>query len=257
MKNEGQKMIETENEPVRQLLGSLNRVEAPGDFDFRVKARIAQGRPVDRNTSLIPAWARFAMPVVLLLLLGGYFGFSTLYSPQSDVQPIAGSQLPIAPVSEVATKPVEPIEQAPASTTIAKQTAPKVEELNNIPKTVTAEKLVAKTASSNKNRGGGSVDFSSGISRTRDFRKPNSVGVSAREILSQMGVDASYSSSSWKVGVVKQNSVAERSGLKTGDVVEAINDQDLTDKSSFASPFKGTSVRVRRDGKTTQIELKP
>ena len=51
--------------------------------------------------------------------------------------------------------------------------------------------------------------------------------------------------------------MAERSGLKAGDVVEAINDQNLTKRSTFDSKLKGKSLRVSRDGKSMQIELKP
>jgi len=41
---------------------------------------------------------------------------------------------------------------------------------------------------------------------------------------------------------VKQNSRAERSGLKAGDVIEAV---------------KGNTVRVRRGGKVVSVKLKP
>ena len=82
-----------ENDPVSQLLGSLKRVEAPGDFDFRVKARIAAGRPVDRNKSWLPAVARFAVPLGLLLLIGGFFGYNALYSPKNiAVVPVVEKQ---------------------------------------------------------------------------------------------------------------------------------------------------------------------
>ena len=78
MRNEDQKSMEFENERVSNLLGSLTRVEAPGDFDFHVRSRIAKGRPVDRKAVLLPGWVRFAVPLVLLLFVGGYFGFRAI-----------------------------------------------------------------------------------------------------------------------------------------------------------------------------------
>lgn len=260
MKNEDQKSMEFENEPVSNLLGSMKRVEAPDDFDFHVKARIAKGRPTDRNASLLPAWARFAVPLVLVMFAGGYFGFRALYSSVANVQPIAEvQQLGTVPVSEIpAREVVEPsankvviaqIDEKPSSNTTEK------------PGMILPEKLVARTGSSNKKVVGGSVDFGQREARTRSIKKPKDIenpgGIPAKDMLTQMGIDAGYSNSSWKVGSVKQNSIAERSGLKTGDMIEAINDQNLTEKTTLASPFRGKSIRVRRDDKIVQIELKP
>ena len=115
MRNEDQEI----NEQVSKLLGGLKRIEAPGDFDFRVKARIAAGRPVDRNVSLLPNWVRFAVPLGLLLLIGGYFGFKAIYSPDKlAVAPIAEVQkIDVAPVVQV---PTSEVDEPPAKTLIAK-----------------------------------------------------------------------------------------------------------------------------------------
>lgn len=78
-----------------------------------------------------------------------------------------------------------------------------------------------------KQDGGGSVDMSSTIS------KP----------LSAIGAETTQSGKAWTVGEVKQNSVADRSGVKSGDVVIKI--------------VPGKFVRVRRDGKIVEIPLKP
>ena len=78
MSNEEQKNFDLENDPVRSLLGGLKRVEAPGDFDFRVKARIASGRPAGRPSSWLPALAKLSVPLAVLLLIGGFFGGGSL-----------------------------------------------------------------------------------------------------------------------------------------------------------------------------------
>ncbi len=38
-----------ENDEIHRLLGTLKRVEAPKDFDFHVRARIAKSRPVEER----------------------------------------------------------------------------------------------------------------------------------------------------------------------------------------------------------------
>jgi len=65
MGNEEQKF--NEDESVSKLLGGLKRVDAPNDFDFRVRARIAEGKPEDTTVSWRLA-VRYAVPLVLLLL---------------------------------------------------------------------------------------------------------------------------------------------------------------------------------------------
>lgn len=267
MNNDDQKIVEIETARVSRLLAELPRVNAPGDFDFRVKARIARGRPVDGNASLLAGWVRFVVPLVLLLCVGAFFGFRSLYvSPEPNVlSDIASQQASIEPEYSTSTG-VEP----PANKVLTAQVDEKSPDTNIRSNAALPQKLIARTGSSNRNSGGGSYVESSGVLKIFHPKGLNanrltpklkdlgrSAGIAAKDILSQIGVDAGYSGTSWRVGSVKEKSIAERSGLKAGDVVEAINGQGLTEKTSFPSPFSGKSLSVRREGKSVQIELKP
>src|SRR5687768_16482163 len=76
---------------VTDLLGSLPRVEAPTNFDARVRSRIAQGRP--STAWLIPSAAAASMCAVVLAV--GAF----VYLRGSDA-PVADVNTPnIAPVT--------------------------------------------------------------------------------------------------------------------------------------------------------------
>jgi len=74
MANEIEK--EFDNEPIANLLRDLKRVEAPKDFDFKVKARIAKG--VTPTRTGVPLWVKAATPVGLLVAIGGYLGMTSL-----------------------------------------------------------------------------------------------------------------------------------------------------------------------------------
>ncbi len=246
-----------ENDPVSKLLGSLKRVQAPGDFDFRVKSRIASGRPVDRNASWLPNLVRLALPLGLLVMIGGYFGYNALYSAGNiAVAPVAVVQ-DVVPIPEI--KSTEPAIQ-PANEIVAKQVESKPVDADNKSTLRPNEKRIVSSVPSNRKPGGGSVDIASGISnplRPKGFetnRKILPATVSAREVLSFVGVEVD---SSWKVGSVLPNSMAERSGLKTGDVIEAINNENVADKTAFGNKSIGKTIRVRRDDKSVQIDLKP
>jgi hypothetical protein len=57
-----------ENREVTELLAALPRVEAPANFDFGVKARIAAGGSKGRS-ALFP-FLKVTVPVAILLLIG-------------------------------------------------------------------------------------------------------------------------------------------------------------------------------------------
>ena len=262
MSNEEQKNFDLENDPVRSLLSGLIRVEAPGDFDFHVKARIASGRPVDRAASWLPATARLVVPLALLLVIGGFFGYNALYPTNNvAVAPVVEMQS-VIPVPDV--KPPAPV-SAPPNDVVAKVNEIKPAVTDRIVTAKPTEKRIMLGRQSHTEPGGGSKEFSSGISKslTRKDPDPNGkgssnnieidTGASAKDILSVMGIVAD---SSWKIGLVRPNSRAARSGLKAGDLIEAIDGQNLTEKSTFENKSAGKSVRVRRGGTSVQIDLK-
>ncbi len=253
MRNEEEKIEEFENDPVSRLLGGLKRVDAPGDFDFRVKARIASGRPVDRSTSWFPAAARFAVPLGLLLLIGGYFGFNGLY-PAVDVDSPAVAEMKVAGIVPALPVSSDLPPALPANNVLPDRTSEKAPETVAKNEPAPKEKRIGRTEPVLRPPGGYSKDISLGIS---DKPLERVTRISARIVLSQIGINASYSGSSWKVGSVKQNSRAERSGVKSGDVIEAVDGQNLTEKTTFENKSSSKSIRILRDGKSMQIDLKP
>lgn len=256
MGNEVLKNNSSSEQAISQLIGTLKRIEAPKDFDFRVNARIAAGKPVDRKVSWLPALVRYAVPLGLLLVVGGYFGLNAIYSPQAaDVPVVAETKAqpaPIAVAPPVITAPVNESVVSPANQTVAVKTESAPPSMVN--KTVIREP-VKKTGSPDKSteRGGGSIDSASRdikIITPRDANTNTSVQpgsnasvpiptLSTSEILARLGVRMG---SGGKVESVAPGSAASRSGLKAGDIIESVGGQ-------------GKSLRVRRDGKTVLVGI--
>jgi C-terminal processing protease CtpA/Prc len=69
-----------------------------------------------------------------------------------------------------------------------------------------------------------------------------------------LGIDADFGSNGWKVRSVSANSVASRGKVQAGDIIEAIDGQELKGKS--LPKGTATTVTVRRDGKTINLNLK-
>lgn len=263
-----------ETNAVADLLGSLPRIEAPKDFDFRVKARISAGRPA--RVSWFPAAAKVAVPLGLVLSVGGYFGYRSIYQPAAnDVVAVTNSQVnPFVPTPATIdistsnqTNAASPSEVGSEKMVVKPQAADdKMVAAANDP-------LVRPSGPTDISIGGaprgGSFDESIKESRTifprglnphnrvlvkpRDFDEPGSI--TAKDLLTQFGADVVYAGNGWRIAGVKENSTAQRAGLKNGDIVEAINDQTLNEKTAFRGQFSGKSMRLKRDGATVTIDL--
>lgn len=268
---ESTEVLSTEDEKISQMLGALKRMVAPNDFDFRVRARIAAGNPADTPKLLIPTAIRYAVPLALLLAVGAYIGFNAFYSVnESDVPRVADSQPGI--ITPVIVPPANDGTVAPSGEMMSDQAGIKPPETyNTVPRTGTEAKFIGNSVVPKmKSTGGSFVEasksnkpiFPKGFgpnvkppARPKDFDK--NTQVPAKEVLSLIGIEASFVNSNWKIDAVKEHGVAERSGLRAGDVVEAINDNAINEKTAFGNRFSGKSLRVLRDGKPLQILLKP
>jgi len=277
MRNENHKYQNgpsADDERISDLLALLPRVDAPGDFSFRVKARIASARSATGRRSWLPATAAVAAPLGLVLAVGGYFVLTTVYSPSTVQAPptaeLRPATLPTQEISNPVTNPprtftaLTPSEEVDDGAMAVKP--------RDVDSGITRPiKTTGSLRRTNVNAGGVSEDQTLGIgkgevppkvvdaNRGKSPEPPPMNGnppVSAKSVLVTMGIEASYSGSTWTIASIQSNSSAARSGLKAGDVIEAVNGRALTGTTLFDNKFTGRSVLVRRDGKTIQINLK-
>ncbi|MDQ6787245.1 MAG: hypothetical protein M3033_10595, partial [Acidobacteriota bacterium] len=93
-KNDGE-ILSAEDEKIRSLIGSLKRVDAPKDFDFRVKARIASAKPNNYRPQFLPV-LRYILPLGLILLISAAVVFNSVYfgNEQNIVPTVSENQIP-------------------------------------------------------------------------------------------------------------------------------------------------------------------
>jgi hypothetical protein len=253
---------------VRQMLGELKRVEAPKNFGFAVQARIANGKPEDfRAAGSAWAFLRYAIPLALVLVVVSGFVINGIYNVNdTSVPEVAGTQ---------STSSFDPPAREVAPTGNGLQTIPN--ETTGVvpgPEIATAapprSRLEMRTASV-RNTNGGSItsgqgaplpiiDVAPGPSAPRVTPKPGQIGpagqIPVQAILKIVGIKADSSNQGWKVTVVEPNSLSEHSGVKAGDYVEAINGQPVTEGTRFSGGLIVKNLRLKRDGKTLDINLK-
>ena len=233
------------NEPVSRLLGELKHVEAPSDFNFGVRARIAAGRPADKGGFRIPAWLAYGAPLALLFAVGGYFALNSFYS-------VGDVNVPVVAVNE---KPnvAQPIPAPSNEITAIPAAKPEEQPIAKQPELVSNGTVAAAKKSVVKDRNtGGSIDLASREGR-RFQRIPQ---IPAKTVLDLIGAKGGFEADGWRVQSTKPNSLAERSQIQTGDVIESVNGQAVTDKSTLRSNTPLKTVRVRRDGKSVDIVIK-
>ena len=251
-----------DDDPICHLLYGLKRVDAPGDFEFRVKAGIAERRANSGRYSWLPSGLKIAVPAALLLTVGGYVGIGSLYDPAGG-QATVSQALPVeaAPAGEIPAaiqRPVEPDLAINANQFVALNASPKPTEAVN---RLAANALEKRIPSRTMTNGSGSYDEAIRESQLIPLVKtnpngntPNAGKVSVSGVFQTMGISATASTAGWIVGSVSGR--AQQAGVRPGDVIEAVNGQPLGSGTSFNSPFRASTLRIRRNGKAIQISLR-
>jgi len=212
-------------EKIAGLLSTLPSVSAPSDFDFRVRARIAKGRPAVRP-SWAPRLARIAVPAALLVGIGGYFGTGMLRQPTQPQVNQAGlipsSPVAITPAPVVSDKPI--VSEAPSQS----QSQPEIAR-NPVKPSVPANSVTPanrKVEAAPKPTQSGPMSYDESGKHTTDFN------VAGMKKMADAGV---------KISNNRVVTAPPGSGFQTGDQIISMT---------------ASSVTVRRDGKTVQITLK-
>ena len=276
---------EREQAHIRQIIGSFKQVEAPKNFNFRVQARIAKAKSSDyKQISFLP-WVRYVLPIVLiaavfaLIAIGGFNLFENRNAgqlaanePQTKQKtnyPDDESKKEIAVVSgETPENSSDSAARSEAAQTIQepynKTTKPKTEK-------IIAENLKKKTLQRKQNaeisqddsigsrdsavRGNSTVILPPNMTGNQTNKNPNDKTkiFTVQEVLSQIGIETAHETR--VVKTVRENSLAERSGVETGDIIEAIDGQTLTEKTFGNKTVEGKALTILRDGKKMEINL--
>ncbi len=244
--------LDIENGEIAALLRTLPRVEAPGDFDFGVKGKIASAKSKP-STSFLP-FLKVAAPLSLLLLVAAFVLFYGILPGDTAVGTVA--EIP-APIDQQTASKAEPATEQQRATPVS---TPQVDDRSTkrvavaIPNQTKRAVPVRQSNRPQPNsvREGGSID--SALRPARIIPAPADVPV--REILEKIGMKAEFVDGGWKVRSTTGNSIAERSGVRSDDVIEAIDGRPLTEATALKGGVEGKSLNVRRDGKQVKLDLK-
>lgn len=259
---------------IAEMLSGLSRMNAPDDFDAHVRSRIASGRANEGVSLWTANLIRIGVPLAaaIVLALGSYLVFTSLNTEQyyvpavAEVQPQTQSPAAAQPASDVGTaQEANRATMRPSDELIVQNNSPTGDNAKtNGAHSVDREAPKARLT-------GGSTElavreskkiFPRGLNpNAKPAANAKGVDPNARmgvlQILDFIGIKATWASDGWRVDSVDAKTIAERSGVRTGDIVEAISGQKVDKQTTFPARFDGNSVRVRRNGASLQIDFKP
>jgi hypothetical protein len=246
-KIEDGEILSAEDEKIRSLLGSMKRVGAPKDFDFRLKARFANAKPNSYQPQFLPV-LRYILPLSLVVVISAAVIFNSVYFADTrDGSMVAETHIPSSikennlPDKPAATEQINAADFPQPSVDIESASRNKIStKMPNAAAPMTVARSVKKPkpeilsrVNTSEVTGGSRTSASTstrvitppGIPINQALRtSPNSVNVkslTAKDVLLQHGIEAVFENEGWKVKSVMQNSPAARSGIKVGDSIEA------------------------------------
>ena len=280
LKNSGEEteILSEEHQKLCRMCGDLRRVGAPKNFDFHLKARIANANPNDFQHNAFLPFLRYALPLCVVLLLAGFVVFSGMLTNNQNAT-LAENASTIQTVNPVVNSERSITENSP---TISNSNVILATSNIETPKTVSNVQLASVTNkisisnSANKNIAvnesfGGTIESASRDSQIltpRGFppiQSPVSnqsvnIGsqnsISVKSALSGIGIEAEFVNPNWEVKSVAPNTSAMRSGLKSGDLIEAADDRKFDSETISAQSLTIKTLHVLRDGKKIIVELK-
>ncbi len=273
------KKTSREQTRVWQMIDVLPRIDAPNNFDFRVKARIANAKQADFQPRFFPA-LRYVMPLCVVVLFLGILAFNANYflgnnAPQVavNVPPTLIEKKTTASNSSFTNQIILSVDENESSA--ASQSNANAVFVKNTQETQIAavnSKKPQRTETPKKNTeeidGIGSRDSTlskppirlpRGLDPNRRIETTpnadNTKSFTAEEILPFLGIEGVFNNGRWQVKAVRQNSLAEHSGVKIGDVIEAI-DGEIFNVPVRAKKFEGRVLTITRGAEKIEIPLK-
>lgn len=274
---ENEEILNAEDAKVREMCGSLKRVNAPKNFDMRVKARIAAHNPQGQRKPFF-TFLKVAAPLGLAVAFLGAIVSTNFYSADQMLNPQIAASYNATPKSTESL----PLSNETDMPSIAKNNGPNANFDSNVPRTVNVNinqavattrlkdfgKLYPKNDFTNNNSGGSrdsafsptQVITAENANKNRVEKKTSNensdnIASAIGKGFDSVGIKAVSSGNGWRVQSVSKDSSAERSDIKPNDVIEAVDGVNFSDMKDFKINI-GTKLNIVRGNTRMVITLK-
>ncbi len=239
-----------DEEEISRMLAGLKAVDAPENFEGGVRSRIAMRREgSSRSRASVLLVAKFALPLLILLGVGGFLIVSDNGTLQGDMVP---------PVGDGTKQDVAVFDDPPSGAG-----APQTTGVN----TVVAQAPVNRSGTNSRavqpsqDQGLSQDDttvFPDGVdprkARVTNGQRPTDGQISLASVLNMIGISASCSAVGCVATEVREGSVAANAGVRAADLLVALDQQPI----NAATSLKGGSVNtitLVRDGNRMAVSI--
>lgn len=272
-------ILSADDEKLRLMCKGLKKVNAPKNFDFHLKARIAKANPEDFQTASLIPFLRYLLPFSVVVLLAVFVGFNIFLTSKNNdelaksiVQPQQLQESPIVnpPTTKNSTVSANYLptpanfivteDKLTASANTGKKAVnPDVSAAQNgrkevLPKSKDDDQTLSRDMAS----GTGEILTPNGIT-VPEINKPTVLtsksADSVKQIFDFIGITAVPEFERWKVTAVDGNNMAARAGIKVGDLIEAIDGHKLGSAAMSNQNFNVKVIQIIRDGKNISLEM--
>lgn len=274
--NSERESLSADERKVCDLMGKLDRVDCPKNFDFRLKARIASA---DKKAFQPSVWQtlRYILPVAACGLIVAFVMVQTgMFSTVNQT----GNQIAISPNPNI--QPFDGQQNSGQIFTVTNSTSPVIASAANRNASPNAPQSIdVALTNSSKNRTAlpkrsrddeptMSRDF--GVKQNRKTLYPNGINpekikpviiensndkpILTNGVLDMLGISTDAVSGKLRVKNVRENSIADKSGIKAGDVIESLDDTKITQGETTLRSRDVKKITVSRDGKIIGIRPK-
>jgi hypothetical protein len=276
--NNEQENLSRNDEKLRGILGSLEKIDAPKDFDFQLKSKIAYTKATSRNSAF---WRYFAIavPSLACVMLVAFFALNrnaptpiaTVEQPQiktsatpETIKLPENSNVQIAeksPIETIKIKNMLPVAESKVvdDKVIAKTEKPQTVNFEN-KKVLRVKPKVKDDFVSDKTSAATNISppiQPKGLNGTSANTRINEVDTvfEIESLLNDLGIETLAENGKLKVKSVKKNSSAERSGVKHDDVIDAVDNQKIVPKEIRKKVFEAKTIKVTREGKAIELKV--
>src|SRR5688500_12100867 len=271
----------SDEQKISVLLSGLQRVEAPKDFDFHLKARIANAKPADYQKAGMFPILRYAMPLGLFLAVGaGVLVNSSYNSWQTPTVADGPNRIDTGTVNPTAAAPagatdvmVPTAGQTPgagpggegspllagqpgAPQGLSRDIVERGMPTPMVPPGFSADRTVRPAPTPivpPEFRGNSNTTTISNVAPPEMASKP----VALPDALQSIGIEVELEENKWKVKSVKGSTIGELLGVKAGDKLESIDGRAVDDKTVYKDgSFKVKTIRVRRGETAVDLQMK-
>jgi hypothetical protein len=254
-------------ERVAELLGGLERVNAPENFESRVRSRLSVAPTGSGGLGFL----KLAIPTAALAAIALFLFVSGYLNRDISDDVVVDSNTLVVPETRTAQEGAPNDRPAASQAQVPAQEQAAIQPVNSnaLPVNSLRRKGVAADRS---NDAPGSYDIGSNSNETivtppgfntnsrprgdanmeRQMRRPT---IAVTDVLRYTGVNAEFRGGECVVNSVVSKSVAERVGVKAGDVIVSLNDIRLGSGTGFPSGVDLRSITVRRGGSTVVLKF--